>query len=136
MAGLIWFVQVVHYPLFARVGVEAFAAYHDAHTRLTTLVVAPLMVVEAGAALWLWRTPPSGVSAPLAFGSVVLVVLAWATTFMVSVPRHSALAAGFDPAVHASLVATNWIRTMTWTAHAAVAVAMSLQAGGPGTLPR
>ena len=28
MAGLHWFVQVVHYPLFADVGTERFIAYH------------------------------------------------------------------------------------------------------------
>ena len=27
MVGLIWFVQVVHYPLFARVGPDAFVPY-------------------------------------------------------------------------------------------------------------
>ena len=26
MVGVIWFVQVVHYPLFAKVGATAFAA--------------------------------------------------------------------------------------------------------------
>lgn len=31
MTGLIWFVQVVHYPLFALVGSTGFAAYESAH---------------------------------------------------------------------------------------------------------
>ena len=30
MTGVIWFVQVVHYPLMARVGAEGFAAYERA----------------------------------------------------------------------------------------------------------
>jgi hypothetical protein len=33
MVGLIWFVQVVHYPLFASVGADEFVAYENAHTR-------------------------------------------------------------------------------------------------------
>ena len=33
MAGLIWLVQVVHYPLFAHVGAEAFPAFHALHVR-------------------------------------------------------------------------------------------------------
>ena len=44
LVGLIWFVQVVAYPLFARVAVADFLAYHESHSRLITYVVGPLMV--------------------------------------------------------------------------------------------
>ena len=36
-------------------------------------------------------------------------------------PRHNLLAAGFDAAVIDSLVASNWIRTIAWTARAGLA---------------
>ena len=36
MTGLIWFVQVVHYPLFAAVGADQFVAYEVAHQRRTS----------------------------------------------------------------------------------------------------
>ena len=39
MVGLIWFVQVVHYPLMAKVGVQGYETYQQAHMRLTTWVV-------------------------------------------------------------------------------------------------
>ncbi len=42
LPGLIWFVQVVHYPLFAAVGQEGFHAYERQHQRLKAFVVAPL----------------------------------------------------------------------------------------------
>ena len=41
LVGLIWIIQVVHYPLFARVGEDGFVAYEAAHTRLISLVVGP-----------------------------------------------------------------------------------------------
>jgi hypothetical protein len=47
MAGLIWFIQIVHYPQVTEVGAERMAAYAAAHARLTTWVVAPLMRIEA-----------------------------------------------------------------------------------------
>ena len=47
MVGLIWFVQIVHYPLFGEVGHDRFADYERNHQNRTTLVVAPLMLVEA-----------------------------------------------------------------------------------------
>ena len=46
MAGVIWFVQVVHYPLFRGVGEHAFRCYEERHTVLTTWVVLPPMVAE------------------------------------------------------------------------------------------
>ena len=41
-----------------------------------------------------------------------------------SVPRHNQLATGFDGSTHTSLVATNWIRTVGWTARSVVALVM------------
>ncbi|NIP85737.1 MAG: hypothetical protein GTO03_09310, partial [Planctomycetales bacterium] len=57
MAGLIWFVQIVHYPLFAAVGEGEFPAFERKHQRLTTCVVAPLMLAELATAAGLvyWR---------------------------------------------------------------------------------
>ena len=117
MTGLIWFVQVVHYPLMGAVGASGFAAYHAAHSRLTTLVVGPLMLVEAACGVWIALERPS----PAAWVGVALIAVVWGATFFVSVPRHNLLAAGFDAAVIDSLVATNWIRTIAWTARAGLA---------------
>ena len=36
MTGLIWFVQVVHYPLLGAVGGSEFSAYEQRHMSLTT----------------------------------------------------------------------------------------------------
>ena len=46
MVGVIWFVQMVHYPLSTRVGTEGFAAYSESYSRLTIYVVGPPMFVE------------------------------------------------------------------------------------------
>ena len=48
MVGLIWFVQVVHYPLFGSVGREGFAGYSQAHSRLTGFVVGLPMLGRVG----------------------------------------------------------------------------------------
>ena len=47
MTGLIWFVQIVHYPLMGTVPQGEFRRYALAHQRQTTWVVAPLMLTEA-----------------------------------------------------------------------------------------
>lgn len=121
LAGLIWFVQVVHYPLLRQVGAGEFAACHAAHTRRTTLVVAPLMLAEALAALVLVVASP--VSATRLAG-LVLVALLWASTFLLQVPIHHRLARGQHPADLTLLVRTNVIRTLLWTLRAGLALWM------------
>ena len=120
LVGLIWFVQVVAYPLFARVAAADFLAYHASHSRLITYVVAPLMLGELASAIaWLiW--PLRGVSPAVAWVGAALAVAAWAATMFVSVPQHTILARGFDPRAHDLLVVTNWIRTAAWTARGAI----------------
>lgn len=115
LVGLIWFVQVVAYPLFARVAPAEFPAYHEAHARLITYVVAPLMLVELlGAMAWLFW-PLDEVPRAVAWIGAALAATAWAVTIFVSVPQHTILAGGFDARAFDVLIATNWSRTVAWT---------------------
>ena len=120
MAGVIWTIQVVHYALFRQVGVAGWSSYHAAHTRRMTGVVLPAMVVELGSSGLLALAPPLGAARPLLLLSLALAALTWAATFLVSVPLHARLSQGWDDAVGAALVRTNWARTALWTAHALV----------------
>ena len=120
MVGLIWFVQVVHYPLFARVGEPGFAAYEQHHTTRTTWVVAPLMLTELGTAVWLVLRPTGDPA--LAWAGLGLLAVVWTSTAALQVPCHRRLADGFDAGVAARLVRTNWIRTAAWTARGAIAL--------------
>ena len=112
MAGLIWFVQVVHYPLFAAVGNSEFPAYSRLHQSLTTFVVGPPMLVEALTAGMLVVTRPAGVSAWLAWTGFALVIVIWASTALLQIPAHGRLASGFDASTAATLVSGNWIRSL------------------------
>jgi hypothetical protein len=51
MTGVIWFVQIVHYPLFSRVGQPGFSEYAREHVRRTGRVVAGPMLVELASAV-------------------------------------------------------------------------------------
>jgi hypothetical protein len=124
MVGLIWFVQAVHYPLFAEVGSEQFVQYERLHQQRTTWVVMPLMLVElaSAAALAFWRG--SRVSSVWAGIGLLLLGMIWLSTFLVQVPLHAQLAGGFKAEVHRRLVATNWWRTVLWTARGVLALAL------------
>lgn len=124
MFGLIWFVQLVHYPLFMLFGADGFVAYALQHQRRTAWLVAPLMSVEAitAAALIFWAPP--GWPRWIAALGLALVACNWLATAFLQVPCHRQLAAGYDAAVVRRLVRTNWVRTIAWTSRVPVAVAL------------
>ena len=122
--GLIWVVQIVHYPLFARVGYRAFPGYHHDHTVLVSYLVGPLMLVEAVTAVLLVAAPPRGVPPALAVAGLVLVVVHLLSTALLQVGLHRRLAGGFRADLHDRLVATNWLRTLVWTARAGLVLWM------------
>lgn len=120
MFGLIWFVQIVHYPLFLSVGPSQFPAYEAAHANRTTYVVAPLMLLElVTAGLLLFSSlRPLQVTALTAWFGATLVVVIWASTAFLQVPLHDQLHSGYSAPLIRQLVATNWIRTIAWTLRA------------------
>lgn len=122
MVGIIWFVQIVHYPLFARVG--DFATYSGAHSRLTGFVVGPPMLLEAATAVALVLVPPRGVSTWLPGIGLALLAVVWLSTALLQAPRHRKLGGDFDPTSHRSLLASNWLRTVCWSARGLVVLWM------------
>jgi hypothetical protein len=124
MTGLIWFVQIVHYPLLERIPAEQLPSLERVNTRRTAWVVAPVMLAELLCAGWLWHAPPpeaAAVVAPALAGLLgALLATAWLSTFALQAPAHRTLEQRHDATVLRRLVSTNWIRTAAWTARSAV----------------
>lgn len=114
LVGLIWMVQMVHYPLFRMADRERFPEFAARHSTLITWIVMPPMLLElASAILLVW-----GDKFPTwwAWAGLALVALIWISTFALQVPQHRRLGQGFDSRAHRILVVTNWVRTIAWTA--------------------
>lgn len=115
MTGLIWFVQIVHYPLFTYAAGEKFQEFEQTHCDLTGAIVVPAMVTEllssfALAILW------TGQQRWLLWLNFALVCAIWICTAALSVPCHSRFcSAGYSATVLSFLVGSNWIRTLLWT---------------------
>ena len=124
MMGLIWFVQLVHYPLFAAVGPDHFVAYESAHQKRTSWVVGPLMGVEGVSALAIIAALRDEIGLVLPLVGLALLLVIHASTVFLQVPAHTRLAKGYDPAVQHRLVRTNWVRTIGWSLRVVVASAM------------
>jgi hypothetical protein len=114
MCGVIWIIQVVHYPGFAKYNPSQFIEAHAKHSSAMGLLVGPVMIIEILAAFWLVIKLSNYIS----IINLVLVLLLWFFTFFASVPLHNRLSTGFDLEVIQKLVLTNWPRTVLWTAKA------------------
>ena len=132
MTGLIWFVQVVHYPLFALVGGEQSVAYALQHQRRTSFVVGAPMAVEGVTAMAIVAFAPEGVSRWWGVTGLVLLGLVLGSTVMLQVPDHARLAKAYDEAVVRHLVRSNWIRTVGWTLRCALAAGLVIWAATSG----
>ncbi len=124
MVGLIWMVQVVHYPLFNDVGEQNYVRYQQRHQSNITYIVGPVMLVELVTAAMLLSHPIKGIDKSLAWLGIALVLLMWLSTAFIQVPCHEKLVTGFDPEVYQWLVQSNWIRTIGWTARGGLVVWM------------
>ena len=115
MTGLIWFVQLVHYPMFSSIPSSSFPAYELEHAKRTSSVVILPMMVEliSGIAIVLWaQTESTRLYGGIGLG---LIAVIWLSTFLLQVPCHRVLSGEFDARAAKKLVATNWIRTVAWT---------------------
>jgi hypothetical protein len=128
LIGLILTIQLVHYPLFARVGAAAWPAYAAEHAARIGVIVVPWMVLELGSGAWLALRPPAGLSRPLAWAALGCVAGAWLLTLIVNGPLFSRLATAWDPALHRTLVLANWPRTMLWVARGTILLVLLAQA--------
>lgn len=118
LVGLIWTIQLVHYPLFRYVEPSAWKTFHEQHARRITLLVGLLMPVEVLLAGALVAKDPS----PATIAGAALVGVAWLSTALLQVPLHQRLDGGFEAHAHARLVSSNWIRTVAWTLRGLLAV--------------
>lgn len=128
MFGVIWMVQVVHYPLMRFVAEPAFARFETAHRQRISWVVGPLMAIEGVCVLAFLFAAPAGLPGWLPWAGAAAESVAIGTTVLVSAPLHERLNARFDPALLDRLIATNWIRTAAWTTRAGLAIAMLVAA--------
>ncbi|MEQ9455551.1 MAG: hypothetical protein RLN76_13290 [Phycisphaeraceae bacterium] len=124
LAGLIWVIQLVHYPLMDRVLPEEFGAFARAHQVRITPIVGPAMLAEGVAAAMLVWLVPGGWPMVVVWVGLVLVGVNALSTFLVQVPLHSRLVDGFDARAHAALVWTNWVRTVAWSVRAVLAIGL------------
>ena len=77
LMGLIWLIQIVHYPLMSQVSRENFAQYEQLHSRWITPIVAIPMLIELACCILLVVNRPPAIPAWLTWSGLALVVVIW-----------------------------------------------------------
>lgn len=112
MTGLIWTIQLVHYPSFGFVKEERYREFQHFHMRRITYIVGPLMILEVltGALIMFknYQNTPYVIAA-------ILLALIWLNTAFLNVPIHNQLMSKGDEGLFKKLVLSNWPRTILWT---------------------
>ena len=130
--GQIWLVQVVIYPLFARVGEADYVAYHSFYSgHIPWPVIGPgfasfllpIPLAFYGPAVPVWMS-----AANIAAGIVGLLV-----TVLLEIPRHNRLEKnGKNDTTIAELIRYNWPRTGSITAQGGITFVMLHHVFGAG----
>jgi hypothetical protein len=117
LMGLIWVIQVVHYPFFRFIDVKNANAACQFHQWAISVLVMPLMSLELISGLYLaYSYWDEFLVIHLVNLSTIFVL--WIYTLFVMVPIHMKLTTSFDVSTIKLLVKRNWVRSFLWTAKA------------------
>ena len=113
MTGVIWVIQIVHYPSFHFIEKELYTAFQKFHMNKISIIVIPIMLAELITGIMLFLDKSS--KSPFLIISFVILVLIWLITGVFFSKAHNELMTGYQELVVNQLVVMNWIRTLLWT---------------------
>ena len=113
MTGVIWVIQIVHYPSFHFIEKELYTAFQKFHMNKISIIVIPVMLAELITGIMLLFDKSS--KSFFLITSLIILILIWAITGVFFSKVHSKLIFGYQELVVNQLVVMNWIRTLLWT---------------------
>ncbi len=111
MTGLIWTIQIVHYPSFHYIEKNEFSRFETFHCQRISYLVIPLMIIEIISSILLVAVSFDSVH----ILNLVLNILIWLATFFWSAPTHQKLNSGKESLQINFLIKSNWPRTILWS---------------------
>ena len=111
MVGVIWVIQLLHYPSFHFINEKKYIEFQHFHMQRISFIVIPVMLIELASALLLSYFFRSSLTIIL----LALLLGIWGITFIFFTNMHQKLTNGFDPSIVDKLVKINWSRTALWS---------------------
>ena len=113
MVGVIWVIQLVHYPSFHFIELKQYTIFQRFHMSRISYVVVPAMLTELFTLIFLIIFMDK--IDTLVTVSGLLLIIIWLMTAVFFSGVHQKLTSGYDKTVVNSLVKLNWGRTLLWT---------------------
>ena len=113
MVGVIWVIQLVHYPSFHFIKPDIYTVFQKFHMEKISMIVMPIMIAELITVLLLLYN--EGSKNTLIIISFILLIIIWGITAVFFSGVHNKLITGYQETIVNNLVVMNWIRTLLWT---------------------
>ena len=111
MVGVIWVIQLLHYPSFHFINDKKYIEFQNFHMQRISLIVIPTMLTELASALLLAYFFRSSLTIIL----LALLLGVWAFTLIFFTNMHQKLTNGYNQSIVYRLVQINWSRTILWS---------------------
>ena len=109
MVGVIWVIQLLHYPTFHYIEKNNYSQFQKFHMNRISYIVIPAMVIEMLSGIMLVIINDDFII------SFSLLVCIWIITFVFFTNIHQRLLSKYENTAVEKLVNLNWIRTTFWT---------------------
>ena len=113
MVGVIWIIQLVHYPSFHFIDLKQYTTFQRFHMSRISYVVIPAMLTELFTLILIIISMDQ--IDTLVLASAILLIFIWLMTAVFFSGVHQKLTLGYDQTVVDKLVKLNWGRTLLWT---------------------
>ena len=113
MVGVIWIIQLVHYPSFHFIELNQYTTFQRFHMSRISYVVIPAMLTELFTLILIIISMDQ--VEPIILASALLLIVIWLMTAVFFSGMHQKLTLGYDQAIVEKLVKLNWGRTLLWT---------------------
>jgi len=109
MVGVIWVIQLLHYPTFHYIEKNNYSQFQKFHMNRISYIVIPAMVIEMLSGIMLVIINDDFI---ISFSFLVCI---WIITFVFFTNIHQRLLSKYENTAVEKLVNLNWIRTVFWT---------------------
>ncbi len=112
MVGVIWVMQLLHYPALLYVKNETFRQFQNFHMTKISIIVVPIMLIELVSGFIIYL---QGERSFEFLASFVLMIILWIMTGLIFTKFHSKLRKSKDIRIINKMIFLNWYRTLFWS---------------------
>ena len=115
VTAILWFMQIVHYPLLPYVDAGKWTQFSEKRRMFTTMVIYPLMAFEALTGIALILIATQSKTYGLLATSIVLLIALLIYTLAYLNPQFKKINSPDDVANQQRFLKLHWVRTIGWT---------------------